>query len=244
MDNSLNFYELLGVSENTSSEEIKSAYKKQMKKWHPDINKSSDASNMSIKLNEAKEVLLDENKRKDYDEYLKQKIEQNYNRYTQMKNNSANYNTNEKYQEKTLTKWQYLNEWLKYAKVSSIRKIIGVTGVLLENLLCLLIKYLIILFAFLSHAGSYFIRYVYSSFSGLFGILAVLFIGTIITNGFETTFKENRYYFNVAFILIGIYISSFILPLLANLLLSEKTFNILYNKIDITLFKKCVGHKD
>ena len=244
MDNSLNFYELLGVSENATSEEIKSAYKKQMKKWHPDINKSSDASNMSIKLNEAKDVLLDENKRKDYDEYLKQKIEENYNRYTQMKNNSANYNTNEKYQEKTLTKWQYLNEWLKYAKVSSIRKIIGVTGVLLESLLCLLIKYLIIFFAFLSHAGSYFIRYLYSLLSPILGIIATLFIGTIIINGFENTIKENKQYFISSLIIIGIYLLSFILPLISNLLLSEKTFNILYNKIDITLFKKCVGYKD
>ena len=144
MDNSLNFYELLGVNEKATSLEIKSAYKKQMKKWHPDINKSSDASNMSTKLNEAKEVLLDENKRKDYDEYLKQKIEENYNRYTQMKNSNTN-NSKEEYQDKTLTKWQYLNEWLKYVKVSPIRKIVGVTGVLLESLLCLLIKYLIIL---------------------------------------------------------------------------------------------------
>ena len=244
MDNSLNFYELLGVSENATSEEIKSAYKKQMKKWHPDINKSNDASNMSIKLNEAKDVLLDENKRKDYDEYLKQKIEENYNRYTQMKNNSANYNTNEKYQEKTLTKWQYLNEWLKYVKVSPIRKIVGVTGVLLESLLCLLIKYIIILFAYMSSYGSYIIRYIYSILAPIFGIFAVLLFGLIATNGFENTFNENQQYFIIAFGLIGVYIFSFILPLISNLLLSEKTFNILYNKIDITLFKKCVGYKD
>ena len=243
MNSTMNFYEILGVKQNATQEEINLAYKKQMKKWHPDINKSNDASNMSIKLNEAKDVLLDENKRNDYDEYLKQKIEENYSRYSHMKNSNTN-NSKEEYQDKTLTKWQYLNEWLKYAKVSSIRKIIGVTGVLLESLLCLLIKYLIILFAFLSHAGSYFIRYLYSLLSPILGIIATLFIGTIIINGFENTIKENKEYFNASLIIIGIYLLSFILPLISNLLLSEKTFNILYNKVDITLFKKCVGYKD
>ena len=53
----MNYYELLGVSKNANKEEIKSAYKKQMKKWHPDINKSEDAVNMSSKINEAKEEL-------------------------------------------------------------------------------------------------------------------------------------------------------------------------------------------
>ena len=38
-----------------------------MKKWHPDINKSEEAPKMSIKLNEAKETLLDDDKRKNYD---------------------------------------------------------------------------------------------------------------------------------------------------------------------------------
>ena len=70
MKSTMNFYEILGVKQNATEEEIKLAYKKQMKKWHPDINKDPNAINMSSKINEAKEVLLDSIKRRDYDEYL------------------------------------------------------------------------------------------------------------------------------------------------------------------------------
>ena len=86
MDTNLSFYELLGVKNDATEDEIKQAYKKQMKKWHPDINKDPNAVNISSRINEAKEVLLDPVKRYDYDEYLKKKVNETYNRYTQKKN--------------------------------------------------------------------------------------------------------------------------------------------------------------
>ena len=44
-----------------------------MKKWHPDINKDPNAVNISSRINEAKEILLDPIKRYDYDEYRRDK---------------------------------------------------------------------------------------------------------------------------------------------------------------------------
>ncbi len=245
MNSTFNYYELLGVKENASKEEIKVAYKKQMKKWHPDINKSDDAISMSAKINEAKEVLLDDTKRKDYDEYLKKKIDENYSRYTQRKAYSEN-NKKEasEYEDKKVTKWQYFNDFLKHANVSFYKKVLSFIGVILETLLCFIIKCLLIITAYIAFYISYFIRLLYSFLSPIFGILGLLLVGMCLTNGVKETFNDNPGMLTAVIVLILIYIISFILPSLSRIILSPKTFDILYNKIDITLFKKCVGYKD
>ena len=66
----IDFYELLGIKKSSSKEEIKEAYRKMVKKYHPDVNKSEEANKIIISLNEAKEVLLDDEKRVHYDEML------------------------------------------------------------------------------------------------------------------------------------------------------------------------------
>ena len=245
MNSTFNYYELLGVKENASKEEIKVAYKKQMKKWHPDINKSDDAISMSAKINEAKEVLLDDTKRKDYDEYLKKKIDENYSRYTQRKAYSEN-NKKEasEYEDKKVTKWQYFNDFLKHANIPTYKKIFSFIGVILETVLCFIIKCLLIVVAYIAFYASYFIRLLYSYLSPIFGILGLLLVGMCLTNGIKETFNDNPGMLTAVIVLILIYIISFILPSLSRIILSPKTFDILYNKIDITLFKKCVGYKD
>ncbi|MFH1826889.1 MAG: DnaJ C-terminal domain-containing protein [bacterium] len=63
------FYDILGVSKNATSQEIKTAYRKLALKWHPDKNKSKDAEVKFKEINKAYEVLSDPKKKETYDQY-------------------------------------------------------------------------------------------------------------------------------------------------------------------------------
>ena len=63
-----NYYDILGVSKTASQDEIKSAYRKLAKQYHPDFHPGDAAAAEKFKeINEANETLSDENKRKQYD---------------------------------------------------------------------------------------------------------------------------------------------------------------------------------
>lgn len=63
------YYEVLGLSKGASTQEIKKAYRKLSKQYHPDINKEPDADVKFKEITEAYEVLSDDNKKSQYDQF-------------------------------------------------------------------------------------------------------------------------------------------------------------------------------
>ena len=63
-----NYYEVLGVKKDATEEEIKAAYKKLVKQYHPDLHPGDNTAAEKFKeINEANEVLSDKQKRAAYD---------------------------------------------------------------------------------------------------------------------------------------------------------------------------------
>jgi curved DNA-binding protein len=68
----IDYYKILGLDKNASQEDIKKAYRKLARKYHPDLNPNDkDAHKKFQQINEANEVLGDAEKRKKYDQYGK-----------------------------------------------------------------------------------------------------------------------------------------------------------------------------
>lgn len=64
------YYKILGVDKNATKEEIKKAYKRLAKKYHPDLNKDDpNAAEKFKEINEAASVLADDEKRAQYDQF-------------------------------------------------------------------------------------------------------------------------------------------------------------------------------
>ncbi|HBQ76667.1 MAG TPA: J domain-containing protein, partial [Exiguobacterium sp.] len=63
------YYQTLGVTKDASNQDIKRAYRKLAKQYHPDVNKEASADQRFKDIQEAFDVLGDEEKRAKYDRY-------------------------------------------------------------------------------------------------------------------------------------------------------------------------------
>lgn len=69
MANKRDYYEVLGLSKGASDDDIKKAYRKLAKKYHPDVNKEAGAEEKFKEINEAYSVLTDPQKKAAYDQF-------------------------------------------------------------------------------------------------------------------------------------------------------------------------------
>jgi len=71
------YYDILGVSRGVGEEDIRKAFRKKAMEYHPDRNKSPDAEEKFKEINEAYQVLSDQNKRAQYDQFGKAGVSSN-----------------------------------------------------------------------------------------------------------------------------------------------------------------------
>lgn len=67
----VDYYEVMGIAEDAGADEIKLAYRKLARKFHPDVSKEADSEAQFKKSAEAYQVLKDPERRKEYDELRK-----------------------------------------------------------------------------------------------------------------------------------------------------------------------------
>ena len=218
----MDFYELLGVKKDATKEEIKKAYRDMVKRYHPDVNKSDEASKIIISLNEAKETLLDDDKRSEYDKLLNDiKHSKTYS------NDSTSYSAKkeeykENYSESYVTRWQFLMTYLNFGKDKLGIKFLKTFIVIINYLVFFIIKAFTLIFIFLLEV-----------FENLINYIGIILMFVIVYN-----FLEEQIAISITLFLIGV------LLILIKELILNKSVNIyafiqnLHDKILIKVLTK------
>ena len=156
----MDFYELKKKKKDATKEEIKKAYRDMVKRYHPDVNKSDEASKIIISLNEAKETLLDDDKRCEYDKLLNE-----INHSKTYSNDSTSYSAKkeeykENYSESYVTRWQFLMTYLNFGKDKLGIKFLKTFIVIINYLVFFIIKAFTLIFIFLLEVFENLINYI------------------------------------------------------------------------------------
>lgn len=234
MNDFINYYELLGVKNNASKEEIRLKYKEQIKRWHPDINKNNEAIEVTKKLNEAKSILLDDEKRKEYDIYLNNISANGYQNITEkVYNEQSSYD-----EEKLYTKWEYFRDYIKYYNDSKVRKVFGIIFVLLESLFISILQLINIILAYVISFMSGILKYLAD---GIFGLLIIFIIISFLLHGINLPNNFSEW-----LEVIGVIILWFIFSVMPEVVINLLVIKIpkLLSSLNIYLFKKSVGYKE
>ncbi len=167
----IDFYELLGIRMDSTKQEIKTAYREMVKKYHPDINKSEDANKIIRSLNEAKEVLLDDEKRKEYDKLLNDiKYSKQFSKEKDETYTAKTEEYKENYSENYVTKWQFFINYISNGIDKVWLKILKVLLVIINFFFFCIVKLITFILIFLLSTFSGIIDY----FSGILYLISIV----------------------------------------------------------------------
>lgn len=167
----IDFYELLGISMDSTKQEIKTAYREMVKKYHPDVNKSEDSNKIIRSLNEAKEVLLDDEKRKEYDKLLNDiKYSKQFSKEKDETYTAKTEEYKENYSENYVTKWQFFINYISNGIDKVWLKILKILLVIINFFLFCIVKLITFVLVFLLSTFSGIIDY----FSGILSLISIV----------------------------------------------------------------------
>lgn len=167
----IDFYELLGISMDSTKQEIKTAYREMVKKYHPDVNKSEDSNKIIRSLNEAKEVLLDDEKRKEYDKLLNDiKYSKQFSKEKDETYTAKTEEYKENYSENYVTKWQFFINYISNGIDKVWLKILKILLVIINFFFFCIVKLITFVLVFLLSTFSGIIDY----FSGILSLISIV----------------------------------------------------------------------